>query len=146
VLDPEFNASAACRDLMYQLTYFTLSRADPFFIHQVAVDAYAAQHAGPRTKPISIAFALVGLYLVIERGFTGRQAQRAHMELARREKQWPRFQCPEASSVLTVRDPILVPDAEKEEAILRWGRAVWESWKGEEERITGLLETYLGLS
>lgn len=50
--------------------------------HQVTVDAYCAQHTGPNTRPIATAFALNGLYLVLERGFTGLQVREAHGYLA----------------------------------------------------------------
>jgi hypothetical protein len=44
------------------------------------------------TKPIAVAFSLAGLYLHVEKGFSGRQVQRAHMQLARRRKRtWPTF-------------------------------------------------------
>ena len=83
-----------CIGLYHELTVHTLSDRDPTFPHQLAVDAYAAQHAGPETKPITTAFALIGLYLVCERGFSGREAQRAHMALGRRRQEWPRFSPP----------------------------------------------------
>src|SRR6478609_6580123 len=85
---------ASCLGLYQDLSVQTLSDRDPTFPHQLAVDAYAAQHAGPASKPITTAFALIGLYLVCERGFTGREAQRAHMFLGRRRQEWPRFQPP----------------------------------------------------
>jgi hypothetical protein len=59
-------------DLYDQLSLYTLSHADPSFIHQHVVDAFAAQHADDRTKPITLTFALVGLYLHAERGFSGK--------------------------------------------------------------------------
>ena len=71
------NASAECQRLCHELSLYTLSHGDAFFIHQVAVDAYAAQHAGPASKPITVAFALIGLCLLLERGHTGRAVQRA---------------------------------------------------------------------
>ena len=46
-----------------ELQYYTLGHGDHTFIHQHAVDAWAAQHADHNTKPITLAFALVGLYL-----------------------------------------------------------------------------------
>jgi hypothetical protein len=140
VLDPDFNASAACRDLMYEVTYYTLALSDPFFLHQLAVDTYAAQHAGPGVKPISTAFALAGLYLVFERGFTGRQVQRVHMEMARHKQEWPRFDPPEMKAAMTVKDVLGVPDAEKTDAIKEWGASVWETWKGEQDRIAALVK------
>jgi hypothetical protein len=45
--NPKVNASAECQRLCHELSRYTLSHGDAFFIHQVAVDAYAAQHAGP---------------------------------------------------------------------------------------------------
>src|SRR5438067_3221775 len=49
---------------------------------QHVVDAYAAQTARASTKPITLAFALVGLYLHLEKNQTGKQVQRVHMLLA----------------------------------------------------------------
>lgn len=57
-----------------QLAFYTLSHPDKiFFIHQLVVDAYTAQHADAQTKPIAITFALAGLYLVVEKNYTGKQ-------------------------------------------------------------------------
>ena len=81
-LDDQFHASAACRALSYELSYYTLSLQDSDFIHQLVVDTYAAQHVGPQVKPITIAFALVGLYLVCEKQYTGKHVQHTHMVLA----------------------------------------------------------------
>jgi hypothetical protein len=145
-LDEHLNASGACRALMHELTYYTLALADPYFIHQVAVDAYAAQHVGPQVKPISTAFALAGLYLVFERDFTGRQVQRVHMEMARRQKEWPRFERPAERRVMTVRDVVLSPDSDKQAAIRAWAQQVWSLWKREEDRIAALLQSRLGLT
>ena len=61
----------------YELAYYTLAHPDPEFIHQYIMDAYAAQHADEHSKPISIAFALAGLYLHLERGYSGWQVRAA---------------------------------------------------------------------
>ena len=71
-------------DLYNQLALYTLAHPDPRFIHQLVVDAYTAQNADDNTKPIALVFALIGLYLHIEKGYTGKQVQRAHMQLANR--------------------------------------------------------------
>lgn len=70
------------QDKFYDLSYYTLAHRDPSFIHQHIVDAYGAQHADATTKPIALAFALIGLCLYIEEGYSGKQVQRAHMRLA----------------------------------------------------------------
>jgi hypothetical protein len=144
-LDADFNAAAACRALMYELTYYTLALGDASFIHQLAVDTYAVQHAGLPSKPISTAFGLAGLYLVFERGFTGRQVQRVHMALAGRRKDWPRFERPHRTAAMTVRDVVNAPLQAKDAAIRAWGEAVWEAWREHEERIALLLEELLGI-
>src|SRR5437762_13393080 len=58
------------KSLFHELCYYTLSHNDRSFIHQVVVDAYAAQTADETSKPIGVAFALLGLYLHHERGYT----------------------------------------------------------------------------
>ncbi len=77
-----------------ELTYWTLAQQDGRFIHQHAVDAYEAQHAGGKTRPITGVFGLIGLYLAIEKRYTGRQVQLAHMKIASRRKDWPRLEPP----------------------------------------------------
>jgi hypothetical protein len=127
--DPQVNASPGCQRLCHELSLYTLSHGDAFFIHQVAVDAYAAQHAGPASKPISVAFALVGLCLLVERGYTGKAVQRTHMRLAGRSKRWPTFDPPAHRGNVTVADVLrAVPGGGRDTAILQWGTSVWTAW------------------
>lgn len=144
-LDERYHATWACRELLSELTAYTLSLRDPGFIHQLAIDAYLAQHMGPHIKPIGIAFALITLHLMFERGFTGRQAQQAHMRLASHWKTWPRFELlPEAKASLTVRDVLDAPVGEARIAMLtHWGKAVWELWRPEHAAVASLLERTL---
>jgi hypothetical protein len=128
-----------CLALYHQLSAQTLSDRDPTFPHQLAVDAYAAQHAGPDTKPITTAFALIGLYLVCERGFTGRQAQRAHMFLGRRRQEWPRIDPPVDRGAVTVADVLAAGEDGRNEALPRWAGSVWAAWRDQHERIAVLV-------
>ncbi|MFA5347598.1 MAG: DUF5946 family protein, partial [Methanoregula sp.] len=66
-LDPgdRLNASGECLGIYYELTYWTLTLQDGRFIHQHAVDAYSAQHAGGISRLISSVFGLIGLYLAL---------------------------------------------------------------------------------
>ena len=59
------------QELYDELAFYTLELRDPEFIHQHIVDAFAVQHAGPDSKPIAIVFGLLGLYLYLEKNFTG---------------------------------------------------------------------------
>lgn len=134
----------ACRDAYHEILAYTLSLGDLEFIHQLAVDAYAAQHARLNTKPMTTAFALVGLYLVSERGFSGRQVQRVHSLLASRSRKWPVFSPPGKQAHVTVLDVVDCPDRLKQEAIRAWSEAVWATFQAESMRVVGLLEGYLG--
>ena len=81
--------NSTCQDLYDKLSFYTLNHPDPnFFIHQLVVDAYAAQHTKEGQKPIKTAFALIGLYLFCERGYTGKEVQNAHMWLANLPSQY----------------------------------------------------------
>src|SRR5260370_7428721 len=109
-LDDRYYASAACRQLYDELSAYTLSLQDADFLHQFAVDTYAAQHAGAVVKPIGITFALVGLYLASDHHYTLRQEQKPHILLPRTPKQWPRFRLPGAKPSLTVLDVLNTPE------------------------------------
>jgi Family of unknown function (DUF5946) len=133
-------------ELYNELAYYTLAHPDPAFIHQLLVDAYTAQHAGATTKPIAITFALIGLYLVVEKNFTGKQVQRVHMQLARSRKVWPAFRLPSDRGLMTVADVASAPPgAERDAAIHRWCAAVWDTWRGSREPIAELLRRELDI-
>src|SRR4029079_19172745 len=136
--------AGGCIGLYHALSVQTLSDRDPTFPHQLAVDAYAAQHAGTAPKPITTAFALIGLYLVNERGFTGRQAQRAHMFLGRRRQEEPRFSPPGHVGDIHIADRPGAGDAGRDEAIRRWAASVWDAWRDHHEEVAALVDDRLG--
>ena len=130
-LDPpgRANASGECLQAYSDLQSYTVARQDPGFIHQHVVDTYAAQHSGGSTREITVAFALTGLYLALEKGYTGKQVQLAHMRIARTRKVWPHLVPPEQPAALTVMDVLQAgTDEEKDAMIRKWMAAVWESW------------------
>ena len=144
-LDERYYAPYACRQLYYELSAYTLSLGDAEFIHQYAVDTYAAQHAGANLKPIGITFALVGLYLAHEHGYSGKQVQRAHMLLAKASKKWPQFRQPEEKASVTVLDVLNAPEDRRNEMLREWGRAVWRIWAPERAKIVALVHEYLNI-
>ena len=125
-----YHASGECWQLFGELSGYTLASTDATFIHQLAVDAYGAQHSGGVTKPITTAFSLAGLYLTLERGYTGWQVQQAHLELAKQRKGWPLLPPPEQTADLNVLDVLLTDtDATREERLRAWATAVWAGWQ-----------------
>jgi|GEM_PF-706157 len=134
------------QDLYNELSYYTLAHPDPSFIHQHIVDAYTAQRADESTKPIGVAFALIGLYLYVEKNFTGKQVQWIHMRLAKKQKQWPTFTLPEQRGALTVSDVLAAPPGQgRDEMIRKWCISVWEAWKESRAQIVNLLGTELSI-
>jgi len=121
---------------MNEMTYYTLAHGDPKFIHQHLVDAYGAQHVRQSNSAIGAAFALAGLYLAVERGFTGRQVQQTHMRMARTRKPWPRFVPPEDVGPLTVADVVAVePGPRRDEKLMEWCASVWRAWSSAHGRV-----------
>jgi len=109
---------------------YTLAHRDPAFVHQHVVDAYVAQRATEHTKAIQLAFSLVGLYLHVERRFTGRQVQRAHMQLARRERAFPSIVVPAGRGSVDVADVMAAAAGpERDAAIDAWCAAVWDAYR-----------------
>jgi Family of unknown function (DUF5946) len=134
-------------DLYDQLACYTLELRDPEFIHQHIVDAYAVQHAGPGSKPIAIVFGLMGLYLFLERNFTGRQVQRAHMQMAARRHQWAAPALPpQPTRAIGVADVLAAPPGPERHALIRaWCEAVWHNWQHARPQIEALARELLGV-
>jgi hypothetical protein len=125
-----------------ELCFYTRAHGSPSFIHQHVVDAYAAQHADESTKPISVAFALIGLYLYIERNYSGKEVQRAHMALTKRRKFWPRFKIPTERGRVTVSYVIAAPAGnERDNLIRQWCASVWAAWRESHEEVRKLVQT-----
>ena len=120
---------------------YTMGRAG--FILQHVVDAFAVQTASEDSKPIGVVFGLVGLYLHVEKHFSGRQVQKAHMVLGRRKRQWPHVDLPQDRGSMTVAD-VLAASAgpERDRAIDAWCRSVWTAFIGNRQTIIDLLREY----
>jgi hypothetical protein len=88
-------------------------------------------------------FALAGLYLHVERGFTGAQVQQAHRVLAQRKREWPAVSLPQHRGSLTPADVMKAPaGAEREAAIDKWCESVWAEFTGNRDVIIRLLQDY----
>lgn len=124
-----------------ELQCYTLGHGGLDFIHQHVVDAWAAQHADEQTKPIALTFALVGLYLQVEKGFSGRQVQRVHMRLGQGTRRWSSFPLPRERGSVTARDVMAAPPGrERDQAIRAWCASVWGAFSGSHRAVAELLE------
>ncbi|MFL6375337.1 MAG: DUF5946 family protein [Pyrinomonadaceae bacterium] len=123
-----------------ELCAFTLSIGRGNFVHQHVVDAHAAQTATPAGKPIRIFFALVGLYLHLEHGFTGSEVQLAHMKLAGKRREWPEIELPSDRGSITAADVLAVEGDDGRIAMIDdWCGSVWYQYGSQRDKIASAL-------
>lgn len=131
-------------ELYNELAFYTLSHKGKDFIHQHLVDAYTIQTANENTKPIAIIYALAGMYLHVEKNYTGKQVQQAHVEMSKKSKQFPKITLPENRGTITISDFIKIDNPEeKDQAIHKWCESIWESFLSQHKLITELTESLL---
>ena len=88
-------------------------------------------------------FALVGLYLRVEKRRTGRQVQLVHMKLAQRKRKWPTWPLPDERGTLTAADVIrAAPGPARDRAIDAWCASVWQAFRGHRDAVVQLLEEH----
>jgi hypothetical protein len=123
-----------------ELYAYTMGR--PRFILQHVVDAHRAQSATANTKPMALFFALAGLLLHVERGFSGHEVQRVHILLAKHQRQYPRIDLPADRGVIGPADVLAVAaGAERDAAIERWCRSVWAAFDESRGTIAAFLQS-----
>lgn len=134
------------QELFHELTFYTLAHPDPAFLHQHVVDAFAAQLADEHTKPITLVFGLIGLYLHLEWNYTGRQVQLAHMRMATHRKPWPRLLLPAQRGAIRVAHVLLAaPGPDRDAMIHRWAASVWPCFSGARPQIVEIARKELGV-
>lgn len=141
--DRPIRASATCWGLQAELAGFELLHAARLGrLHQLTVDAYGAQHAGPPTSARRIAYSLAGLALAIERSWSGVEVRELHARMGPVQPSWPAPPPPREPAHLTVADVVAAgawadsPEGHAE-AVERWARAVWASWRDHQDAILG---------
>jgi len=134
----------SAQEMFYELSYYTLTHPDPLFIHQNAVDAFTAQNADENTKTIAVAFALIGLYLLLEKGFSGKEIQNAHVKLGKHRKKWPKFNLPENRGEINISKVLDTPKGfKRDEMIKEWCISVWRAYDASQEKVASLVQTEL---
>jgi len=133
-------------DLYNDLLFYTLSHPDPeFFIHQYAVDAFAAQNVDENTKNITLLYAVAGLYLAVERGFSGKEVQNAHLIFSKEKSDMPLIIPPENRGEITIKNVLEAePGIARDEMILHWCASVWEAYQNNRDSIISYCQKHLG--
>lgn len=136
-VDRRRNASSACWE---RYTLVLAHEAEEIVrlgrLHQLTVDTYAAQHPGPSVPPIAIPFALIGLHLALDEGWSGAAVRAAHGWLAQRADAWPAFTPPSSFGPLTADR---IAQATRPEIHARlveaWANGTWAAWRPAHERV-----------
>lgn len=129
------------REAFDEVYVYTMGRAG--FILQHVVDAFAVQTAEQGDKPLPIVFGLVGLYLHLEKQYSGRAVQQVHVKMGRTKREWPKIDFPEERGSMTVVDVLAAPaGTERDKAIDRWCEAVWTAFGANRGTIVALLREY----
>lgn len=129
------------QDLYNELAVYTLAHPSPNFIHQHIVDAFAAQYANEKTKWITIYFALIGLYLYVEKSYTGKEIQLEHIRLSNKKKEFLPFTLPKNRGNFTIEDVLKKEQGiERDKAIEIWCKEIWEAYESCKSFIIQYLE------
>lgn len=130
-------ASPACWALFGEVLAREYEDAAYFRVHQLTVDAYAAQHPGrPSRQSIrSVALHLATIALVVEQGADPAEGPRLHKRLARGDHPgW--LEPPADMGSITVADVSRASDPDAHEAVVRaWAGSVWRAWSAHHETI-----------
>ena len=134
-------ASEACHALYGEVAGYELEHVVRLGKwHQLLVDTYAAQHAGPDTPPIGTAFALIGLAIALELDWDGLRVRDAHQQLARDFRSWPRFEPPSSRGSMTIFDLAMAGSPEAHlERLRAWGADVWAAWSSSHDAVWALI-------
>jgi hypothetical protein len=126
-------------DAYDELYAYTMGRKN--FILQHVVDAHMAQTT-PAINPPSIGavFSLVGLYLHVEKGFTGTQVQNAHKVMGKVKRSWPNVVWPTERGNVTAATVLAMPVGQaRDAAIDKWCKHVWAAFGANRSMVAALL-------
>ena len=137
-----YNASAECWAEYTQVLGREYQDAVLFGqVHQLTVDAYAVQHAGGGHPDKSVCVHLVGLHLVLERGFRPFDVPTRLQSLAANVVSWPHFAPPLKRATLTAHDLARASASlEHAQRAREWADQVWSSWSAHHAAIAALAQ------
>jgi hypothetical protein len=127
-----------------ELAYYTLGLQDECFIHQYIVDAFTLQTADIKTKPMRIIFSLVGLYLYIEKNYSGREVQNFHTLMSKAKMEWPICNLHNNKGDVNVSHVLKKSsDNEKYNMIEEWCKSVWQAYSENHLIARNVVDHYL---
>jgi Family of unknown function (DUF5946) len=129
-----------------ELTYYTLELKDKCFIHQYVVDAFTLQTANNETKAISLTFSLVGLYLYIEKNYTGKEVQKFHTLMSNKKIEWPFFILPTNRGEISIDNVLEANSSEERNNLIKiWSISVWKAFNESHSAVREIADYYLNI-
>ena len=112
-------------------------------VHQLTIDAYAAQHAGGRHPDRSVVVHLAGLYVAFDLEIPFADVPLVLQRLAARVRTWPHLKPPEFPSPLTIIEVALAEgSADHVTRAGTWAYSVWNSWVDHHGEIARLVSSH----
>jgi hypothetical protein len=144
-LDRDLRASPECWHANGLVSMFETEHPPLAVLHQLTTDTYGAQHPGPPTPVIRVAYALVGLYLALRCGIDGITVRGAHQRMGKPQPWWPVFEPPADPGPVTVLDVLRAGaqagSVDGHTAQVRlWAASVWQSWSARHGDVKALTE------
>jgi hypothetical protein len=142
--DGYFNCSPECWVLFEEV--LAVSSGDPEKyapVHQLTIDAYAAQHAGGRHPDRSVLVHLAGLHAAFELQMPWADVPAMLKQLAVRVPAWPHLVPPEFPSPLTILEVALAEGpADHVARVGSWANSVWHSWADQHDTVARLVKAH----
>lgn len=147
VVPSRYAASPGCWQ-RYELL-LARSYGDPAYgaVHQLVVDAYAAQH--PKTATADqikqVALCLMTLALFVEEGADVRRGPQLHQRMAANLPELGKLDPPDTRGLTTVDDILQAHDPVEHGHLVRtWASEVWQAWAAHHATIRRWNEVALG--
>ena len=143
----DYNTSPECWEVFTEVLGKEFSNAVLFGqVHQLTVDAYAAQHAGGNHRDKSVIIHLSGLHLVLDRRLRPTVVPPLFQQLATVVRVWPHLPPLAVKWAVTVFDVALAESVEDHARLVReWANCVWRAWSPHHQAISDFLVEHLDL-
>ena len=87
------------------------------------------------------------VYLYIEKKYSGRQVQLAHIQMSKNKKKWPTINLPKQRGDISISDVMNAsPGEDRDSMIRKWCITVWQAFSDSHEIVAALIKTELILT
>lgn len=117
--------------------------------HRLTVDTYAAQHPGKAERKAiqSVYIHLSRLYLQIEKGMSGKQANDFMKNVGQYKHEYRLLNAPDFSEVMKITDVATAKDMDEHRLFVEeWAKGVWNAWSEHHNEIKAFADKVLAES